>query len=393
MKFPALSRAAITLGCSAFLLGLHAPGAFAEIKVGVSLSTTGPAASIGIPEKNTMALLPRRIGNEAVTYIVLDDASDPAQAVANVRKFVSEDHVDAIFGSTTVPSSLAMSAVAAESHTPMISLAAGTAIVEPVDDKRRWIFKTPQNDALMADAVTESMASRKVKTVAFIGFSDAYGEGWYTSFSKSAQARGIKIVANERYARTDTSVTGQVLRMLAGHPDAVLIAGAGTPAVLPQKTLKERGYQGVIYQTHGVTNNDFLRLCGADCEGTLLPAGPLLVVDDLPQTNPVYASAQRYKQVYEKAYGAGTVSPFGANGWDAGLLLQNAVKGALKVAKPGTEAFRSALRDGLENVHDVAGSQGIFNMSPTDHAGLDARARVMVKIEHAQWRLAEPAGR
>jgi branched-chain amino acid transport system substrate-binding protein len=365
--------------------------ASAQIKVGVTVSATGPAASLGIPEKNTIALLPKTIDGKTVEYIVLDDASDTTTAVKNARKLISEDKVDLIIGSTVTPNSLAMIDVAAESETPMISMAASSSIVEPVDAKRRWVFKTPQNDSHMATAITGHMADAGIKTVAFVGFSDAYGEGWFREFTKLADLRQIKIVANERFARSDTSVTGQVLKLMGANPDAILIAGSGTPAALPQKTLKERGYKGVIYQTHGVANNDFLRVCGKDCEGTWLPSGPLLVAEQLPDSNPVKKSAMIYKNAYEKAYGAGSVSTFGGHAWDAGNLLAAAAPIALKKAQPGTKEFRAALRDALEGTKNLANSHGIVNMSPTDHLGLDQRARVMVQIANGKWKLAGAA--
>ncbi|MGH8807023.1 MAG: ABC transporter substrate-binding protein [Noviherbaspirillum sp.] len=368
-----------------------ATSAIAQIKVGVTVSATGPAASLGIPEKNTFALLPRQIAGKSVEYIVLDDASDTTTAVKNARKLITEDKVDLIVGSTVTPNSLAMIDVAAESETPMISMAASAAIVSPVDARRRWVFKTPQNDSHMSTAITSHMADAGVKNVAFIGFSDAYGEGWYREFAKLAELRKINIIANERFARTDTSVTGQILKIMGSNPDAVLIAGSGTPAALPQKTLKERGYKGQIYQTHGVANNDFLRVCGKDCEGTFLPAGPLLVAEQLPDANPVKKSAMAYKEAYEKAYGAGSVSTFGGHAWDTGVLLNAAVPEALKKAQPGTREFRAALRDALENVKNVAASHGIFNMGPTDHLGLDQRSRVMVRIESGKWKLSGAA--
>jgi branched-chain amino acid transport system substrate-binding protein len=223
--------------------------------------------------------------------------------------------------------------------------------------------------------------------VAFIGFSDAYGEGWYREFSKLAELRKIKIVANERFARNDTSVTGQVLKMVSANPDAILIAGAGTPAALPQKTLKERGYKGRIYQTHGVANNDFLRVCGKDCEGTFLPAGPLLVAEQLPDSNPVKKSAMAYRTAYEKAYGAGSISTFGGHAWDAGMLLGAATPQALKKGQPGSREFRAALRDAIEAIKNLPVSQGIVNMSATDHVGFDQRSRVMVEIVNGKWKL------
>jgi branched-chain amino acid transport system substrate-binding protein len=359
-----------------------------DIKVGVTVSATGPAASLGIPERNTFPLLPQTIGGKKVQYIVLDDASDTTTAVKNTRKLISEDKVDVIVGSTTTPNSLAMIDVVAETETPMISMAASSRIIEPVDAKKRWVFKTPQNDQQMALVIVGDMINRGIKTVGFIGFADAYGEGWWNEFSKIAETRGIKVVASERYNRADSSVTGQVLKLVAAKPDAILIAGSGTPAALPQKTLKERGYAGKIYQTHGVANNDFLRVCGKDCEGTLLPAGPVLVATQLPNDHPVKKSAMAYVDAYEKVHGKGSVSTFGAHAWDTGVLLQAAIPVALKSgAQPGTKEFRVALRNALEQVKNAAGAHGIFNMSPNDHLGLDQRAAVMVMIKDGTWQL------
>ncbi len=380
MKLRNTMLAAISL---AFATGL----AHAELKVGVVLSATGPGASLGIPERNTIALLPTTIGGETVRYIVLDDTTDTTTAVKNARKLVTEEQVDVIIGTTTTPPSLAMVDVAAEAQTPMISMAAGARIVGPMDDKRKWVFKTPQNDQQMASAIVEHMTANSVKSVAFIGFANAYGEGWFEQFKILADGAGIKIAANERFNPADTSVTGQTLKLMSSKADAVFIAGAGTPSALPQKTLRERGYKGPIYQTHGIANNDFLRICGKDCEGTLLPVGPVQMARSLPDSNPVKASALEYVEKYEAEHGPGSVSSFGAYAWDAGRLLEAAVPDALKNAKPGTAEFRAALRDALEGVKDVAGATGIYTMTAEDHLGLDERSRVMIKIQDGAWTL------
>ncbi|MBE2257862.1 MAG: ABC transporter substrate-binding protein [Candidatus Accumulibacter sp.] len=374
-------------GLLALVAGGLATTVYADINVGVTLSATGPAASLGIPEKNTFALLPTTIAGQKVNYILLDDASDTTTAVKNTRKLLAEDKVDVIIGSTITPNSLAMIDVVAEAETPMIAMAASARIIDPMDDKRYWVFKTPQNDAQMATAIVEHMTNNNVKTVAYIGFADAYGEGWWNEFSKIAEARKIQIVGNERFNRSDTSVTGQVLKILSAKPDAVLVGGAGTPAALPQKSLKEKGYKGMMYQTHGVANADFLRVCGKDCEGTFLPAGPVLVAVQLPDSNPVKKVALDYVNKYEAAHGKGSVSTFGAHAWDAGKLLSNAVPQALKKAQPGTPEFRKALRDSLEATKNLTAAHGVFNMSPQDHLGFDQRSRVMVEIVDGNWQL------
>ena len=374
---------------AATLAAAFSSSVLADINVGVVLSATGPAASLGIPEKNTIALLPASIGGEKIVYHVLDDASDTTTAVKNTRKLLTENKVDIIIGSTITPNSLAMIDVVAEAETPMISMAASARIVDTANPKVKWVFKTPQNDIQMSTAIVEHMTNQNIKTVAFIGFADAYGEGWYNEFSKIAEARKLKIVANERYNRADTSVTGQVLKVMAAKPDAVLIAGSGTPAALPQKALKERGYKGMYYQTHGVANNDFLRVCGKDCEGTHLPSGPMLVADQLPADNPLKKSSLDYVSRYEAAHGKGSATAFGGYAWDAGLLLARAAPVALKKAKPGSKEFRAALRDALEATQNLPGAHGVFNMSASDHLGLDQRARVMVTIRNGGWQLAK----
>src|SRR5699024_1518570 len=335
----------LRLSVLAGVLGLTAPGLVsAQIKARVALSTTGPAASLGIPERNTVALLPTEVEGQSVEYIVLDDGTDTTAAVRNMRKLVTDENVDVVVGTTATPGSLAMIDVAGETGTPMISVAAGAAIVEPVEGDREWVFKTPQNDQLMANALANVMEAQNVKTLGFIGFSDAYGEGWLDVMTKAAEAKDIKLVAVERYARPDTSVTGQVLKLIAAKPDGILVAGSGTPVSLPQGELKKRGYEGIMYQTHGAANNDVLRVCGDNCEGMILPAGPLLVADQLDDDHPVKESAMEYKNIYEEEYGEGTINTFGGHLWDAGMLISNAIPEALATgAKPGTAEFRKAL--------------------------------------------------
>lgn len=362
--------------------------AHADIKVGVILSETGPAASLGIPEQRAIALFPKEIAGQKMDYIILDDATDPTGAVKDAKRLVDDDRVDVVIGPSITPSSLAMLPVIGAAKTPNISLSAGSSIVFPVEGDRKWAFITPQTTTLMARAVVQSMVDNHYTRVGYIGFADAYGEEWWNSFSKDAKAAGIRIVASERFDRTATSVTGQVLHLMAAKPQAILIVAAGTPAALPQRQIKQVGYEGQIYQTHGVVNPDFLRVCGADCNGTIVPASPGVVAEQLPQDSPFKAAAMKFANAYEGAYGKNSLSEFSANAWDAGVLLEHAVPVALEHAKPqDTVAFRAALRDAIEGLKDVPGDDGIYSMSPTDHNGLDDRAVVLTRIENGTWKL------
>ena len=357
----------------------------AEIRIGVIASSTGPTAVVGIPQKNTVALLPSEIGGQKIEYIVLDDASDPTSAVTNVRKLLTEHKVDALIGPTTTPAALAILDFVAEAKTPLLTTVGSSSVIQPMDDKKRWVFKTTQNDDLIATAVLDNMTAAGIRSVGFIGFNDPYGENWYKVFAPMAAQAGIRIVASERFNRTDPSVTGQALKLISARPDAVFIAATGSPAVLPQVSLQEKGYKGRIYQTHGVATNDFIRLGGKVVEGTLMAGGPMLVAADLPESNPIKAVAEGYVKAYEGKYGAGSMSTFGANTFDAGLLLQKAIPQALAKARPGSAEFRAALRDALEQSRELVGVQGVFNMSPQNHNGMDQRARVMMTVKGGKW--------
>ncbi|MEO8135176.1 MAG: ABC transporter substrate-binding protein [Betaproteobacteria bacterium] len=355
----------------------------ADIIVGITLSITGPAASLGGPQKNTVALLPAEVAGQKMKYIVLDDGTDPTNAIKNVRKLTGEDKVDIIIGSTTTANSLAVLTVAAEVGTPMISLAP----YSPPADRMAWAFQTPQANALMASVVVDHMKAAGVKTVGYVGFADPFGESWFAAFKPLIDQAGINLVASERFNRADTSVTAQMLKIAAANPDAVMIGASGTPAALPHLGLVERAYKGRIYHTHGIVNKAVLALGGAKLDGAFVPMGPGMVAESLPDSHPSKKPALEYAALYEKANGPDSRTTFGAHLWDAMLLVKAALPEALKSGAPGTPQFRKGLRDALEKTKDVAATQGVFTLSATDHLGLDGRARVLTRIEGGTWKL------
>lgn len=372
----------VTLVAAAIAAVLSAP-AMADINIGITVSATGPAAALGAPQRNTATLFPATIAGEKINWIILDDATDPNIASKNTSKFVNEDKVDLIIGSSTNANTNAVIEVAVEAKTPLVSLAP----VELPPAKDKWVFRMPQSSALMAKALIENMNTSGVKTVGVIAFADPYGESWVKPIPALFEAAGIKQVAIERYNRTDTSVTAQVLKLMSAKPDAILIVGSGTPAALPHTTLTERGYKGKIYQTHGAPSKEFLKVGGKGVDGGIFVIGPLLVWNLLPDSVATKKPAAEYAKKYEEKFGAGSVASFGGHMWDAGLIIERAIPIALKKAKPGTEQFRSALRDAIESEKEVVGVHAVFNMSPTDHFGHDARARLLIQAENGAWKL------
>jgi branched-chain amino acid transport system substrate-binding protein len=367
--------------CAATALG--ATAANADITVGVTLGATGPGASLGIHYKNAFQLMPKTLGGQPVKYIILEDGSDATNAGKNARKLITEDKVDVVMGSNGVPSSMQIAQVATETQTPYLCLT--PIAVKP--DVYKWTFSVPQPTELMMSAVAEHMKANGVKTVGFIGFSDGWGDLMYKATEFHAAAHGYKVVTNERYARADTSVTGQVLKIMAATPDAVVVGGSGTGGALPHLALVERGYKGRIYHNHGTVNAEFIRVGGKNVEGAIAPTGPLIVPEELPANAPTKAVSLDFTRRYEAAFGAGSRNAFAGYTNDAVMLLGAAIPAAVKRAKPGTPEFRAALRDALENVKNVVGTHGVYSPTAANHNGLDDRARVLVRVEGGTWRL------
>ncbi len=359
--------------------------AWADINVGVILSLTGPGASLGIPEEKVIQLWPGELGGQKVKFTVLNDNSDTSTAAKNTIRLITEDKVDLIIGSSLTPTSLAVVETAGADKVPVISLAGGGAIVLPQEGVRRWAFKLSPTEAISVGRVLDHMVKDKLKTIATIGITTSYGDGFLKTVETLAPNKGIKLVASEKYNATDQSVTAQVLKVVAANPDAVYILSAGTPGALPHIELIQRGYKGRIYQTQGVANADFLRVGGKALDGSFITAAPVLVGDQLPDSSPIKKVAVEFLKKSDAALGVQNRSLFGATAWDALLIADQAARNALKTTKPGTSEFRTALRDSIEQLKGFVGTEGVYSMSPQDHNGVDERSQVMIKIENGKW--------
>lgn len=373
------SKSLITLAVAA----LATTSALADINIGVSLSLTGPTSALGIPIKNEIAMWPTSIGGEKLNVIILDDATDPANATKNARRFVTEDHVDILLGSVATPPANAVAAVASETGTMHLTFA-------PIDvstNKAPWSYNMPQSTLVMSHAIVAHMKKNGVKTVGYLGYADAYGELFLRDMKVKMAGTDLKFVSEERFARTDTSVTGQALKVTAGAPDAILIVASGSGAAMPHKALIERGYKGKIYQTHGAASRDLMRVGGKDVEGAFVVAGPGMVAEQLPANHPSKKVAMAYVTAWEKVYGPNTRNPFAAHAYDASIVLQKIIPIALKTAKPGTKEFRGALKAALENAGPIPLFHGTVNYTATNHAGYTDDTGVIMRITNGDWKL------
>lgn len=362
---------------------LAAGAAQADITIGVSLPLTGPASGLGIPANNQIKLWPSTIAGEKVRVIVLDDATDPTNGVKNAKRFVTDEKVDIIMGSVATPVAIPMAGVAAEAETVQLSFSPA---VLPAG-KDGWTFRMPQSNAVMAHAMIGLMKKQGVKTVGFLGYTDAYGESWLKDFTAEAEKNGIKVVAAERFARSDTSVTAQALKLVAANPDAMLIVASGSGAAMPHMAVVERGYKGKIYQTHAAASRDLMRVGGKAVEGAYVVSGPAVIAEQLPDSHPSKKVAISFVQQYEKAYGVGSRNQFAGHAYDAMLVMEKIVPMALKKAKPGTKEFRAALRDAMETMGRTVVSHGVLNWTKDDHWGYTPETGVMLKVVNGDWKV------
>lgn len=377
------ARRLAAAGALCTAIALSSGAALADVTIGLIVPATGSTAALGIPAKNAAIFFPEEIAGEKVRLIVVDDASDPTTGTTQARRLATEEKADVLLGSVMTGSAIAIAGVARELEIPQIALS-------PVDlpaGSDHWTFRMPQNVGLMAKALVANMKAAGVKTLGYIGFTDAWGDVWVRNMKPLMDAEGMKMVAEERYARADTTVTGQVLKVMAARPDAVLIGASGTAAGLPQVTLRERGYKGRIYQTHGAVTRDIIRIGGKAVEGAVFAAGPVVVAEQLPDDSAVKPQGLKFVAAYEGKYGKDSRNQFAAHVYDSALVLERVIPVALKKAKPGTPEFRAAIRDALESEKEIKASQGVYNYTKDDHFGLDTRGAVLITIENGDWKL------
>src|ERR1700716_2037997 len=379
MKKSYLSAAAI--GACLALAGVPAMAQSNEIVIGITVTTTGPAAALGIPERNALEFVPKEIGGTPLKVIVLDDGGDPTNATTNARRFVTESKADIIMGSSTTPPSVAVSNVANEAGIPHFGLAPF-----PITPERaKWSVDMPQPVPIMGKVLYEHMKAHNVKTVGYIGYSDSYGDLWFNAFKAQGMQMGLTVADEERFARPDTSVAGQVLKLVAANPDAVLIGASGTAAALPQTALRERGYKGLIYQTHGAASMDFIRIAGAAAEGVIMAAGPIMS----PETQADGALTKKpglaLNAAYEAKYGANSRSQFAGHSYDAFEVLKRIIPVALKAGKPGTAEFREGIRQAFLSEKEIVATQGVYNWTEKDRYGLDDRSRIILTVKDGKY--------
>ena len=357
--------------------------ALADITIGVIAPMTGAASGLGIPAGNQAKLWPKTIAGEKLNVIVMDDATDPNQGVTHAKRFVTNDKVDVIMGSVATPVAAAVAQVAEEAATPQI---AWSPVAVPAG-KDKWLFRLPQSNAVMGHAVIEHMKKQGIQSVGFLGYSDAYGETWLNDFKPQAEKAGIKFGPVERFARADTSVTGQALKLVQANPEAILVVASGSGAAMPQMALAERGYKGKIYQTHAAATRDLMRVGGKAVEGGFVVSGPAVLAEQLPDSHPSKVEAIKFVQQYEKAYGPGSRNQFAGHAYDSIIVMEKAVPIALKKARPGTPEFRAALRDAFEQIGKTTLAHGVLNWTPTDHWGYTDDTGVMMKVTGGEFKV------
>ncbi len=352
-----------------------------DITIGISLSTTGPAAALGVPERNALEFVPKEIGGVPLKLIVLDDGGDPATATTNARRFVTESKADLMIGSSIVPSSVAMSTVANEAGIPHFSLSP----MPFTPAREKWSVDMPQPVAIVGRVMYDHMKAHGIKTVGYIGYSDSYGDLWFSDLKAQTASLGMAIVDDERFARPDTSITGQVLKLVAANPDAILVGAAGAGAGMPQTELRARGYKGLIYQTHGAAVMDFIRIAGASAEGVLMASGPVMNPEGQPDSALTKKPGLALNAAYEAKYGPDSRNQFAGHSYDAFEVLKRVIPVALKTAKPGTPEFREAIRQALMSEKEIAATQGVYNFTDKDRNGVDDRSRILLTVKNGKY--------
>lgn len=390
------------LGCWSGMIGLSvvlglgvASAAFGQqpIKFGFIPDITGPASSLGVPERDTALMLQAEIDAKGgirgrpVKLVIYDGESTETKTLLAAKKAIEEDQVAALICCSQSGTSLAIKNAVQTAKVPMVSMAASVKIVEPVKDSF-WVFKTPQSDHLIAEVLVNYLVSKKITRVAWMNVDNAFGDSGRLEFDWLAKRAGIAIVANERFGDKDVDMTTQLTKVKGSDAQALVVWAIPPSASVVTKNAKELGLQIPIFQSHGVANKRFIDLAGPAANGVRFPAGKLLTAESLPDSDKQKKTLVAYAKAFEAKYGPRNT--FGGHGWDAIWLAYRAVEAAAARTSPDDlVSFRAAIRDELEKIKEFVGISGIFNMSVTDHNGLDKRAATMYEIVNGQWQLAK----
>jgi branched-chain amino acid transport system substrate-binding protein len=379
MLLKSLARGTLALVAG---LGFAAAALAADpIKIGSVLSVTGPGGYLGDPELKTLQLYVDRINKEGgvlgrpLQLIHYDDGTDANKANGFAKRLIEDDKVDIMVGGTTTGSTMSMAPLVEKAGIPFISLAGGVVIVEPV---KKWVFKMPQTDRMAAEKVFEDMKKRGITKVALLSETSGFGQSGKKETEAVASKYGITLVANETYGAKDTDVTPQLTK-IKNTPgvEAVFVFGFGQGPAIVTKNYKQLGLTLPLYQSHGVADDDYIKIAGTAADGVRLPTGAVLIGDQLPAGHPQKGAVTEYRKLYGDAYKE-NVSSFGAYAYDGLMIAVDAIKraGSTDPAK---------VRDAIEQTKNFVGTTGVFNMSPADHMGLDLKAFTLVEIKNGTW--------
>lgn len=370
---------------AALAFGAFGIQAAEPIKIGSVLSVTGPAAFLGDPELKTLQLYVDDLNKKGgvlgrpLQLVHYDDGSDANKANGFGKRLIEDDKVDVIVGGTTTGGTMSMVPLVEKAGVPFISLAGAVVIIEPV---KKWVFKTPHTDRMAAEKVFEDMKKRGLTKVALLSETSGFGQSGKKETEAVAGKYGITLVANETYGPKDTDVSPQLTK-IKNTPgvQAVFVFGLGQGPAIVTKNYKQLGITLPLYQSHGVASDEFLKLAGPAAEGVRLPSPAQLIPEKLPAKDPQKPVVTAYEQAYKNAYKT-DVSTFGGYAYDGLMLAVDAIKRAGSTDK-------AKVRDALEATKGFVGTSGTYNMSATDHMGLDLSAFRMLEVKNGDWALAQ----
>lgn len=372
-------------------------GAAQEYRIGFVAAITGPASSLGVPERDVAVLIQKELDaaggvtdpagqKRPVRIIIHDDQSKADETVKAVKKLIADDRVHVVIASSQSPTSLAVVPIVTEARVPMISMASSHAIVTPVRD-RYWVFKTPQSNIHVAVHQVKYLQAKGLRKIASLYVNDAFGEDSRRGLAETLKGTGIEVVYEDKFEHADKDMTPQLTRVRASGAQALVVHAIPPAASIITRNFRDLGLTIPLIHNHGVGNKPFIDLAGGAAEGVIFPIGKMLVAEELPDADPQKRVLLDFVAWYEKGTGKPR-STFAGHAWDALRMVLPIL--ARLPAGATLEQARAQIRDELERTRNFVGTGGIFNMSPEDHVGLDERSMVLVRIEGGRWKYFPP---
>ena len=350
--------------------------ALAPYKIGVVVALSGGFTGLGIPARDAAMAYANDvnaaggINGRKLELVIYDDASDASTALLVIKKAINDDKVLGIVGPTGSGSAMAAIPVVQEAQIPMIVIASGDSIVNPVN---KWVFKFVSGEIKNIPEQYAYLKSKGVKKLATMNPNNAVGKAGTAYIQPSYAKAGFELVTEQTYEPADTDFAAQLTKIKAAGAEGVIVYDATVTSALVARQMKAMGINVPWTGPYGIIGPANVQAAGEAFNGLVVPAPKVYVVNELADSDPQKKVAQQFYAAFKKSTGK-DADPVGMHGWDGVMVLADA---------------RAKVRDAVEGLKNFPAVVSLLTLSPTDHEGMPPNWMALVQVNNGKFSIAK----